>query len=98
MKNSHETAVFAAEIGNPPTIDLHNAIDTHDGVRDLEMFIDRQYRGGTSTVKIIHGRGSGAMRRAVHDSLKINPLVVFYRDAQAPHSMGGVTYAVLNPT
>ncbi len=96
MNHSHETAVFAAELGETPTVDLHEALDTHDGVQELETFLDRQFVAGTPVVRIIHGRGTGAMRQAVHDALSTSPYIVFFKDATGGHSAGGVTFAVLD--
>jgi DNA mismatch repair protein MutS2 len=98
MTRRQDLEILSAEIGSPPAVDLHQADNTHDGVRQLEQFLDRRYVDGETVVKIIHGRGTGAMRRAVHEALTESPYVAYFRDAQAGHSIGGVTFAVLNTT
>lgn len=98
MTRREDLEVLSAEIGSPPVVDLHCADNTHDGVQELERFLDRLYIDGATVVKIIHGRGTGAMRRAVHEALTESPYVVYFRDANAGHSAGGVTFAVLNST
>ena len=40
----------------------------------LEEFLDKAVRDGLSTVRIIHGRGTGALRQAVREHLTHHPL------------------------
>ena len=89
-----EAIIFGAELGSAPEIDLH-AMDMNEAERSVDLFLNELFMSGERVAKIIHGRGSGLLREAVHRSLKRHPLVEYYRDAQAPHSMMGVTYAVL---
>ena len=42
---------------------------------------------GLPTVRILHGKGTGALRKAVHDELRENPCVTKYQFA--PLSQGG---------
>jgi DNA mismatch repair protein MutS2 len=61
----------------------------------LERYLDDAYRAGLPFVRIIHGKGTGALRQAVHEILKANPLVDRYEIAE-PHLRGeGVTVAYL---
>lgn len=91
----NEARVFAAELGNPPEVDLHGLGDVEQGLHELERFLNRQFMLGSETVRIIHGRGSGRMRRGVHEHLRSHELVPYYRDSQKPGEVQGVTYAVL---
>ncbi|MDR0339276.1 MAG: Smr/MutS family protein [Desulfovibrio sp.] len=56
-------------------------------IRDLEQFLDRAILAGREEVEIIHGRGTGVLRREVHGFLKAFPAVREYR--LAPEDMGG---------
>lgn len=89
-----ETLIFGAELGDPESVDLHG-MDIFEASKAVEQFLDDAFMAGEEVVKIIHGRGSGALREAVHRILKMHPLVDYSRDAQAVHAVGGVTYAVL---
>jgi len=89
-----ETLIFGAELGDPLSVDLHG-MDAFDARQMVEKFIDDAFMAGEEVIKIIHGRGSGALRETVHRILKTHPLVDYSRDAQAVHAVGGVTYAVL---
>ena len=93
-KQEHETAVFSAELGTPPQVDLH-AMNAREAAYAIEAFLHEQFMSGEHVVKIIHGRGTGRLRDAVHQLLKDHALVEYYRDAQSTAMMGGVTYAVL---
>ena len=90
-----EREVWAAEMGNPPKIDLHG-MEKHIALSELESFLHKEMMDGTHVIKIIHGRGSGKSRLFVHDWLKKQKkLVPYFRDAQATGQIGGVTLALL---
>ena len=65
------------------------AIDT------LGAFLDRALRSGASEVRIVHGLGSGALRRAVQEFLATSPYCAGYREAEASAGGAGVTIAEL---
>jgi len=91
-----ESRIFAVELGGEaPEIDLHDSADVEEGIRDLDQFLNHEFMSGAEVVKIIHGRGSGKMRRAVHDHLKTIPFVETFRDSESPSGIMGVTFAVL---
>lgn len=94
--NPHESAIFAAELGEAPEIDLHGeSVDV--AVRLLDAFVNHEFVAGTDVVKIIHGRGEGKLRNAIHEYLKTQTeLVAYFRDAQSKKQQGGVTYAALH--
>jgi DNA mismatch repair protein MutS2 len=91
----YEAAIFAAEIGEAPSIDLHEE-NVNLALDRLETFLHREMMRGTEVIKIIHGRGTGTLRKAIHAWLqKQTALVPYFRDAEATHGAGGVTYAAL---
>ena len=93
---SHEIELFTAEIGDVPTLDLHE-MSVDIAIHELETFIDRAFVRRDEAVKIIHGRGSGKMRDAVHAWLKKHPTYIgAYRDAHTHGQIGGVTVVALN--
>lgn len=94
--NPHETALFAAEIGDEaPQTDLHG-LTPNEALSQLDQFLNHEFVSGTEAVRIVHGRGSGRLRDAVHRFLKTHELVARYRDAHTPGQQGGVTVAVLH--
>ncbi len=54
---------------------------------ELDRYLDEAYLNGFSHVRIIHGFGTGALRRAVHDFLRGHPHVSHY--TSAPQEQGG---------
>ena len=52
-----------------------------------DKYLDDAYLAGIPTVRILHGKGTGALRKAVHDELRENPRVTQYQ--LAPLSQGG---------
>lgn len=89
-----ETAIFAAEIGEAPSLDLHG-MDSHEAVHAVDAFLNREFMTNSEAVRIIHGRGTGTLRKAIHESLKKHPLVIEFRDSMQPGQQGGVTLVAL---
>ena len=54
---------------------------------ELEQFLDRSLLSGVEGVEIVHGRGTGALRKAVHELLRTFPGVESYHTA--PEDQGG---------
>ena len=57
----------------------------------LEEFLDRALRDGLSSVRIIHGRGTGALREAVRDHLERHPLARKYAPESPERGGNGAT-------
>ncbi|MCX7827669.1 MAG: endonuclease MutS2 [Thermanaerothrix sp.] len=57
----------------------------------VEKYIDQAYRVGYGEVVIIHGRGEGILRRAVHDLLRRMPFVESFRLGGPGEGGHGVT-------
>ena len=62
----------------------------------LERFLDRAVQGGHDSVRIVHGIGSGALRRAVHDYLAASPYCAGFRGGESGEGGTGVTVATLH--
>ena len=52
-----------------------------------DKYLDDAYLAGIPTVRILHGKGTGALRKAIHGELRENPRVTKYQ--LAPLSQGG---------
>lgn len=66
-----------------------------DGVYQLDSFIDRAVMSNISNVTIIHGKGTGLLRNAVHQRLRSHPSVKSYRLGLFGEGEDGVTIAEL---
>lgn len=62
----------------------------------LQDFLDRAVRAGRPSVRIIHGLGSGALRRAVQDYLSASPYCAGFRPGESNEGGNGVTVAELD--
>jgi len=66
-----------------------------EGLDRLERYLNDAYMARLPWVRIIHGRGTGAMRSAVRDVLKSHPLVGSLRSGEANEGGDGVTVVKL---
>jgi DNA mismatch repair protein MutS2 len=57
----------------------------------VERYLDQAYRAGYGEVEIIHGRGEGILRRAVHDLCRRLPFVESFRLGGPGEGGHGVT-------
>lgn len=73
-------------------VDLRG-MDTVEAICVLERYMDEAMRAKLSTVRIIHGKGTGALRQAVHQSLKRNKFVKSFRLGVYGEGEDGVTIA-----
>lgn len=62
-----------------------------EGVLQMEMFLDGAILSGLNQVVIIHGKGTGALRDAVHAALRRNPRVDSFRLGAYGEGEAGVT-------
>jgi len=60
-----------------------------------EKFLDETTVTDQRTVRLIHGHGTGQLRRALADYLKAHPLVARFETAPPEHGGGGVTVVEL---
>jgi DNA mismatch repair protein MutS2 len=61
----------------------------------LDRYLNDAFMAGLSSVRIVHGKGTGKLRRAVHDSLTRHPLVKSYRLGDYGEGDYGVTLVEL---
>jgi len=62
----------------------------------LEEYLDLAFRASLPWVRIVHGKGTGVMRRAVREVLAKHPLVRAFETAPQEQGGEGVTVAHLN--
>jgi DNA mismatch repair protein MutS2 len=69
---------------------------TTDEARDLvEKYLDDAFMAGVATVRLVHGKGTGALRKAVRGVLAEHPLVDSFRDGEPAEGGAGATVAAL---
>ncbi|MFI5387863.1 MAG: Smr/MutS family protein, partial [Fimbriimonadales bacterium] len=70
------------------------AMRAEDAERELDRFIDDAVLAGLDSVRIVHGKGEGVLRKVTQDYLKRHPHVRSFRTADAGEGGDGVTIAV----
>ncbi len=76
----------------PLSIDLHGR-RVDEALRMVDKFIDDALAAGMSHVRLVHGHGSGALRRAIHEMLREHPQVRAFRHGNPGEGGGSVTVA-----
>ena len=73
-------------------VDLRG-MDAVEAICVLDNYLDSAMRANLGTVRIIHGKGTGVLRKAVQDALKRNKFVKKYRLGVYGEGEDGVTIA-----
>ena len=70
-------------------------IETLEAESVVETFLSSAVMGHLDTVTIIHGKGTGALRKAVHDILRRNKSVKSFRLGMYGEGENGVTVVTM---
>jgi DNA mismatch repair protein MutS2 len=66
-----------------------------DAVREVDQYLHDNYVHGQGTVRIVHGKGTGALRKAIREQLDSNPLVQSHATEKRELGGDGVTVVKL---
>ncbi len=78
-----------------PEIDLRG-MTGEEAVAAMERYLDGARRANLPSVRVIHGKGTGALRTAVQNALKKNPTVKSFRLGRYGEGETGVTIVELD--
>ena len=67
-----------------------------DALEELETYLNDAVMSGMSSVRIVHGKGTGALRAAVRQQLAHHPLVKSFALASPQEGGDGVTIVKLS--
>ena len=89
-----------ATVDLPPATSVAAELDlrgqrAEEAVLNFEGHLDDAFRAGLPSIRIIHGKGTGALRAAIREALARHPLVRRYETAPPQEGGDGVTIAVL---
>jgi DNA mismatch repair protein MutS2 len=84
----------SADLGFTPRIDLRGQ-RADEAIAELAQFLDASLLRGATGVEIVHGRGTGALRKEVHAFLRSNPAVASFQLATEDHGGDGMTEVAL---
>jgi DNA mismatch repair protein MutS2 len=65
-------------------------------LEELESYLNDAAMSGMGSVRIVHGKGTGALRAAVREQLAHHPLVKSYTSASPQEGGDGVTVVKLS--
>ncbi|MEE0839941.1 MAG: Smr/MutS family protein, partial [Acutalibacteraceae bacterium] len=66
-----------------------------EGVMEVDRYIDSAVIGGLETIRVIHGKGTGVLRNAVHSYLRKHKNVEGFRVGTFGEGENGVTVITL---
>lgn len=93
-KRKHQSATMGSVMNAKSEIKLlGKTVD--EAFRELEPFLDDACLAGLSSVRIVHGKGTGALRRAIRQKLDGDRRIKDYQDAPFGQGDAGVTVAKL---
>ncbi len=87
-------APVALRAGTSAEVDLRGMM-TDEAIPIMERYLDNALMSKLEKVTIIHGKGTGALRAAVHQSLKTNKTVKSFRLGRFGEGENGVTIVEL---
>lgn len=98
------TAEAQARSSETPVVPIPKTVELEISVRGLtveealwqvDLWLDRLWRAGFSRGRIIHGRGTGALRQTIHEHLEELPFVKSFHLAPPEEGGDGVTVVEL---
>ncbi|MDD6021998.1 MAG: endonuclease MutS2 [Oscillospiraceae bacterium] len=70
-------------------------MNVEEGIMEVDRFIDHSLRMGIGEISVIHGKGTGVLRKGIHDYLRHNPAVKSFRLGTFGEGESGVTIITL---
>ncbi len=89
-----ENARHTASAGVAPQVDVRG-MTVDEALLVVERYIDSAVMAKLNTVTVIHGKGTGALRKAVQESLRLNRQVKSFRMGRYGEGEMGVTVVEL---
>ncbi|MDO9082992.1 MAG: Smr/MutS family protein [Humidesulfovibrio sp.] len=93
-KQERATQGIDADLGFSPRLDLRGR-RADEALAELEQFLDASLLRGASTLEVIHGRGTGALRKEIHAFLRTAPSVASFTLANEDRGGDGMTEVTL---
>lgn len=95
MPRAESAPVTLPQVESPGMEISLRGMRAEDALDALEKYLDRAYRAGLPYVRVVHGKGTGTLRKLARDHLRAHPLVAAIREAEAHEGGEGVTIAEL---
>ncbi len=93
-KRKSETIHLQVEDREAPELILLG-LDAEEARDRVERYLDRAHAGGLTIIRIVHGHGTGTLKRVVTDIVKTHPAVVSF--CHPPGNRGGTGATEVTP-
>jgi DNA mismatch repair protein MutS2 len=97
-RESQAHGAITADIAPPPIVALELDLrgqTVDEALPNVERYLDDAFRASVAEARIIHGKGTGTLRRVVRELLAKHPFVTSYEEAQREYGGEGVTIVKL---
>ena len=88
------TRAVSAPVAPPTQLDLRG-LRRDEATEALDRYLNDAYLGGLQKVRVVHGKGTGAVRAAVREQLSGHALVSRFQSADAREGGEGATEVTL---
>ncbi|MCX7840730.1 MAG: Smr/MutS family protein [Anaerolineae bacterium] len=95
MPRAESVSVTLPQVESPVMEISLRGMRAEEALEALEKYLDRAYRAGLPYVRVVHGKGTGTLRKLTRDHLRAHPLVASIREAEEYEGGEGVTIAKL---
>lgn len=98
VAGSQAPRAVTVRASRPPAVEpeLHlRGLYVEEALERLDRYLDQAVRAGLPRVRIVHGKGTGVLRQAVHEFLRHHPLVERWELASPFEGGAGVTIVYL---
>lgn len=91
-QQAEQTQRYSREPAKSPGLELDlRGLRVEEALPKVDDYLDSAYMAALPFVRIIHGKGTGALRTAVRDALRDHPLVNSYKRGSGKEGGDGVT-------
>jgi len=80
---------------SPPNEVHLRRLTVDEALLKLDKYLNDAFMAGLCQVRVVHGKGTGTLREAVHQTLAQHPLVKSYRLGEYGEGGAGVTVVEL---
>lgn len=94
---SSKTSLMNIKDRRPPVgNEIHlRRLTIDEALPKLDKYLDDAFMAGFNQVRVIHGKGTGTLRQAIHNQLKNHSLVKSYHPGEYGEGGAGVTIVEL---
>ena len=85
-----KSSVCTPEVRAPIKVDIRGQY-AREALLELDQYLDQAILAGRKNLEVVHGKGTGALRLAVHEYLRDNPAVAGFRCSSEIFGGEGVT-------